>query len=393
MTSLLQARRRAEEFAAAVDGGDSGRTGGEEIAHLLQLVETLRDQPRVEPRPQFAGDLRTRLMAEAETVLKPETANLLLPARERGRRERRLVAAASAFVLVGGTATMAAASQTSLPGDALYPIKRGIERAEAGLSLSEAGKGRDLLSHASHRLAEVEGLIDAGSVQSRPRVPETLAEFSASATEGSALLLRAFSRTGDADAIVTVRLFASDAIATLEELAGDVPGDVQGDLSAAAILLQEIDTEAASLCGGCAADLPVVEVPDIFLARAEVDRALDRAAGADLENSHPVVVRKGVVPAAKSSAGKPSAGKPSPAPVSAPGSPVAGTPAPEDDTVADDTPSPLPSPKPWKQLQPPLLPGLEGEQAVTDDQTVTEELTGVVETLLPDPNPDTSLLD
>jgi hypothetical protein len=392
MTSVFQTRRRAEEFAAALDGAGPRRAGSEEITDLLQVVDTLRSQPQVAPRASFTGELRSRLMTEAEATLRPETANLLLPVGRPGRRERRLAAAASALVLVGGTATMAAASQSSLPGDTLYPIKRGIERAEVGLSMSEAGKGEQLLTHASQRLVEVERLVRSGSVQSGPRVPETLGEFSESAAAGSALLFRAFEDSGDVGVVVAVRTFATDGVATLEGLAAQVPSDVQDDLSAAALLLREIDREAVSLCGSCA-DLPVVEVPDTFLARAEIDAALDRAAGASLDNSHPVVVPKGVVPATETSAattGSPSAqAAPKPQPV------------PESEDEASAAPSPpLPSPTlaqpaPW----PTPLPDLGGEEVTTGDttgdETVSEDLadglTGVVETLLPDT--DTGLID
>ncbi len=372
MTSLFQARRRAEEFAAVVDGrAESRHAGSEEITSLLGLVGALREQAPVEPRPEFARDLRGRLMVEAETALRPESANLLLPQRERSRRERRLVAAASAFVLVGGTATMAAASQGSLPGDALYPIKRGIEQAEAGLSMSSAGKGKDLLSQASHRLVEVEGLVDAASVQNAPRVPQTLADFSASADQGATLLFDAFRESGDPEAIVAVRTFTTEGIATLEGLADEVPVDAQDELSAAAVLLQEIDGEATALCGGCAADLPVVEVPDILLARAEVTRALGRAAGADLDNNHPVVVPKAALPA-----------RPQPA---------APTPAEDPTDTSGEAPTPtLPSPD-LKDPQewPSLLPGLEGGTTTKNDEpsateSLADGLSGVVETLLPD---------
>jgi hypothetical protein len=374
---VFQARRRAEEFAAVVDGqAESRRAGSEEITTLLGLVSALREQAPVEPRAEFASDLRSRLMLEAETALRPETANLLLPHRERGRRERRLVAAASAFVLVGGTATMAAAAQSSLPGDALYPIKRGIEQAEAGLNMSTAGKGKDLLSHASDRLVEVEGLVGAESVQSEPRVPETLAEFSRSADEGATLLFDSFRESGDPESIVAVRSFATEGIATLETLAGEVPADAQDELAAAAILLQEIDGEASALCGSCAADLPVVEVPNIFLARAEVDEALSRAAGAKLDNNHPVVVPKGAVKA-------PATTTPDAAP-----SPSDGTTDAPDATPAP--PAPFPSPE-WEQPEdwPTLLPGLEdGTTTKNDEPSATEELadglSGVVETLLPE---------
>jgi hypothetical protein len=380
MTSLFQTRRRAEEFAAAVDGGESLRTASEETVRLLELVGTLRSQAPTEPRAEFAEDLRSRLMTEAETALRPETANLLLPVRERGRRERRLVAAASAFVLVGGTATMAAAAQSSLPGEALYPIKRGIEQAEVRLSMSPAGKGKDLLDHASGRLGEVRSLVGADSAQSEPRVPATLAEFSEAADEGAALLFQAFEETGDPDVIVAVRTFAAEGIGTLEGLVPEVGSDAQDELSAAAMLLGEIDRRAASLCGGCAPGLPAVEVPEIFLARAEVDRALDRAARADLQNSHPVVVPKGAVPAAQPPAAAPTdAAKPSPQ--ATPGSHGDDTP---------DGPSPLPSPSlEQPDSWPTLLRQLEdGKEASTDDKSLTGELaegvTGAVETLLPD---------
>lgn len=381
MTSLFQARRSAEEFASALDGAERRRAHGEEISDLLQVVETLRSQEPVAPREEFTSDLRSRLMVEAETALKPETATLILPQRQRGRRERRLVAAASAFVLVGGTATMAAAAQSSLPGDALYPIKRGIERAEVGLSLSEAGKGKDLLSHASDRLSEVQGLVGSGSAVAEPRVPETLAEFRDSAAEGSQLLLGAFRETGDPAAIVAVRTFTTEGIATLEALASEVPDTAQEELSAAALLLQEIDREADALCGTCASDLPAVEVPDIFLARAEVDEALDRAAGTKLTNSHPVVVPKGAVDAAKPPA--------TPEPAS---TPTAGASAAPEEAPAPTAPLPTPT---WEKPEswPSLLPGLEdGTSTKTDDKSTTEEvtedlnegLTGIVETILPD---------
>ena len=70
MTSLFTARRRAEEFAAAVDGG--ARSVGAhraEVAELVGVVTALRSHQDAAPRPEFVGDLRARLMTEAGTVL------------------------------------------------------------------------------------------------------------------------------------------------------------------------------------------------------------------------------------------------------------------------------------------------------------------------------------
>lgn len=385
MTPLFQARRRVEDFAAAVDGTAGRHARGGEISTLLEVVAALRDQAPVEPRPEFAQDLRTRLMLEAETALEPGSATLLLPVRQRGPRERRLAAAAAAFVLVGGTTTMAAAAQSALPGDVLYPIKRGIERAEAELNLSPAGKGEDLLDQASDRLVEVEGLLATPSSRTEPRVPETLEEFSGTAAEGSELMFEAFNATGDPDTIVTVRTFTAEAIATLEGLAAEVPAEAQGELTAAAVLMSDIDSEAASLCSGCAPELPLVEVPGVLLARAEVDRALDLAGSRELDNNHPVVVPKDTAGNLREATG------------------IAPPPAPADDPTTDAAPAPapaLPSPTWQPEEWPKLLPGIEadtgtgtGTTTKNDDGAVgdvTDTLGDAVETILPDTG---SLLD
>ena len=382
MTSVFQARRRAEEFAAAVDGAATSSARREqELTTLLEVVASLREQESVAPRAEFARDLRSRLMLEAESALAPQTPSLVLPVRQRGRRERRLVAAASAFVLIGGTTTMAAAAQSALPGEALYPIKRGIERAEAELSMSPAGKGEDLLRQASSRLAEVRSLVgDTGNVQVEPRVQQTLESFGATADEGSAVLFEAYHESGDPQTVVTVRTFAAEGIAELEQLAPIVPSEAQDELAAAAMLLHDIDREAASLCSGCAADLPLVEVPGIFLAHAEVERALALASHRDLDNNHPVVVRRDAAP---------DAAEPSTAPDS---DPVGAT----DPTAGPTAPAPLPSPSVEPGTWPSLLPGLDGTKtgsgstsdgsAETLSKDIQDGLSGVVETLLPDPD-------
>lgn len=364
MTSLFQARRRAEDFAAAVDDRGAGRrAGGEEITALLEVVDTLREQPAVEPRAEFAADLRDRLMLDAQTALSPQAAHLRLPARERGRRERRLVAAASAFVLVGGTTTIAAASQSALPGEALYPVKRGIERVEAGLNTSSAGKGHDLLAQARDRLVEVERLVESGSEPSHSQVPDTLTTFSATAAEGSTLMFEAFGESYDRALVVEVRTFTRDGAATIEDLAESVPAGARDELAAAAVLLAEIDREAAELCDTCAPGLPAVEVPGILLTRAEVDRALALAAAQVLANDHPVEVSDEMLALTRQAAEQ------VPLPTDAPG---AGT---DTGVQAPGAPAhPLPAPTLAPGDWPSLLPGLDGATTSgTDTSDPTEK--------------------
>ena len=296
MTTLFTVRRRAEEFAAAVDSdARSADAHNAEVDHLVGVVSAMRAHQDTIPRQEFASDLRDRLTTEAERVLTAANAGLALPVRARGARERRLVAAASAVVLIGGTAGMAAAAQNALPGEALYPIKRGIERAEAGLSMSQAGKGQDLLHQATDRLNEVQGLLSKDPVQSTPQVPETLDEFSQQATEGADLLLGSFQETRDPSAVIEVRTFAGDGIKLLEQLAENVPPEAQDELAAAAETLRDIDEQAAAMCSTCATDMPDLQIPGLILARSEVDRALGMVPSTGLDNSHPVVVPKGTV--------------------------------------------------------------------------------------------------
>jgi len=378
MTSMFSARKRAEEFAVVVDGGTPSRP---ELAELAGVVTTLRGFEAPAPRAEFAADLRVRLMAEAATTLSPSTATLVLPTRPRGKRERRLVAAASAVVFIGGTASMAAAAQSALPGEALYPIKRGIEQAQTGLSTSPAGKGRDLLSQANDRLTEVQGLLIDGSPSQQPQIPQTLADYTDQARRGSSLMMRSFQDTQDPASIIAVREFAAHGLTALHALAGTAPADAQDDLATAATTLSDIDQQARDLCADCAAGLPDLQVPPMFLASAEVQRALSSVDAARLDNSHPVVVDKRAVK--------------SPAPVVTSTAPAKTVP------LAQATPAaPESSPTPSTGLPVPQLPGVD-EQAKkgstdlgkTVDATVTgitDGLGGVAETLLPDP---TSPLD
>lgn len=296
MTALFHARQRVEEFAAAVDAPH--RQVSEELRPLVAVTQALRSHAEADlaamPRADFAAELRARLMSEAAEVLTPGSP-LVLPTRPRGRRERHLVAAASAVVLLGGSAGMAAAAQDALPGDALYPVKRGIERAEAGLSVSSSGKGRDLLQQADGRLTEVQDLLADGSLARSSRVSQALQDFTAQAEQGSGFLMDAYRADRDPSSIVTVREFSAQGITRLQEIARTAPPEAQEELTAAALTLREIDVRASGLCTSCAADLPTLEVPGIFLVAAEADRALTAVDPSRLDNSHPFLVPKDLV--------------------------------------------------------------------------------------------------
>jgi hypothetical protein len=319
MTSLLRSRQRAQELDARVEARVAGRVDGaarpdDEMDRLVGVVATLRrtaeDDPAT-PREAFAADLRARLMTEAAHALTPQAASLRLPARPRTstRRDRRLVAVATATILLGGTAGMAAAAEHALPGEALYPVKRGIERVETRLSGSDAGRGRDLLAQASGRLVEVRGLLDENAADADLRVPSTLAAFTSQAREGSDLLLASYQATGDPADVRAVQSFAATQLRTLEGLDADVPSGAQGALRDAVLALGSIDSRAEGLCGTCS-DLAPLDVPATFLVASEAHRALDAAGATRLDNSHRVLVPPDLLRANRQPSGRTSAKPP-----------------------------------------------------------------------------------
>ncbi len=67
-----------------------------------------------------------------------------------------------AIALLVGSVGVAYASDDALPGDNLYGVKRGLERAALAISLSAAGDAELLLDQANKRIAEVEELVRRG---------------------------------------------------------------------------------------------------------------------------------------------------------------------------------------------------------------------------------------
>ncbi|HET8560170.1 MAG TPA: DUF5667 domain-containing protein [Marmoricola sp.] len=260
MKSLLPAHRAAEEFAIAVDGHTDDAIA-DRYASLVEVVTRLRDHHQPEPRPEFVADLRSRLMTAAETELvattTPPRVSRVRPPR---RRERPLAAAAAALVFVGSTAGMAAAAQESMPGDALYPLKLGIEQASVALHTSDAGKGADLLDQAGTRLSEVRGLLDAGAPASN--VNDTLRSFTATAGQGADLLFRAYQEGGDDQDITTVRSFTHTQMAALVRLAPEAPKQSRDSFAEAAATVAAIDQQARVLCAACGGAGAPLAVPD-----------------------------------------------------------------------------------------------------------------------------------
>jgi hypothetical protein len=286
-------RRRAEQFAAVADGQSPGGAYDGRYDDLLQLVGALRAVPEPVARPEFVADLRSRLVAEVAVtpvVAAAEADRLRLrpddPGRVRNPRERRLAVALGSFALVGATATMAVVAQSALPGDTLYPLKRGIENAHAGISVGDDGKGSTVLANASTRLSEIEQLARDGRGADHPAaVSDTLNDFTEQASEASDLLLASYADEGDPAQVAKVHTFTASSMVSLADLDGQLPESAEDEWVHAVTTLMRIDDQAKLACPSCSGTdlttvaptlptigtgygtnvLPAINLPDIVL--------------------------------------------------------------------------------------------------------------------------------
>jgi len=266
MISLSKARREADEFARALD--DPGYAGGAPYAELLGTVALLRAEHQPTPRPEFVSDLRERLMAAADEAIVPSTAST--PARVQTvapmhPHRRRLATLAAGLTIVGGTAGVAAAAQGTLPGDSLYPVKRGLETLQLHLATSDSARGRDLLDQASTRLSEAKALLsDSTDSRSVSLASEALDAATSSANDGAKLLFDNYASSRSTSDVTTVRSFAANQMDTVDQIAKLTPA-VTPVVSQLGDALAAIDQKARSLCLTCLDGSPAVSLPESIL--------------------------------------------------------------------------------------------------------------------------------
>ncbi|WP_134741203.1 DUF5667 domain-containing protein [Nocardioides sp. 503] len=268
MTPAFTARRRAEEFSSLVEA-TSGPTDARYV-DLLELVQGLRAVPPVEARPEFVAGLRERLMTAADSALAPatdaETRARLTVTPRRTPRERRVAVAIGGFAIVAATTSMAMAAQTALPGDTLYPLKRALENARAGVQSDDGDRGSALLHNASGRLEEADELAqDRGDGAA---IADTLHAFSDQASAASDALIADYQSTGEESPIAELRDFTADSLAELEGLESLVPDEARGALIQAVQVLGQIEQQAIYVCPTCAPGLAPVPAAAVDTVRS-----------------------------------------------------------------------------------------------------------------------------
>ncbi len=275
MTGRLWGDRRAEAFQNALDGHVD--LTEPELVEFVQLAHALRDVPPVALGSEARDSIRAQLVAEADTVLSPGA-----PAPAQPRRRRRVVrtvagSAAAAAALSGG---LVAVSADALPGEVLYPIKRGVEQLELTFGGGGASNGTTHLDHASERLGEATSLAKSGG--DSEQVSSALRDFTTDTRAGTEQLLRTYGSDNDRGAIDAIRSFARDSAAQLRDLAPMLGTSTDTVFTRAVAAVETADQRAIEACPTCAGG-PAVQVPYMVdpIGRLDALPGRDRHGGKD----------------------------------------------------------------------------------------------------------------
>lgn len=367
MISVPTPRRRADDFQAALSR--PATSSSTELDSLVALATQLRAEGASAPvpRPEFSASLRERLMSEADSVLVPITADdeaklRLRTSPKAPRRQRRIAAVVAAAALIGGTSTVAYASQDALPGDSLYQVKRGLEGARNTITLSDSARGAVTLRHAQQRLAEVQGLVAREDARSAAAVAGALDDFADQADEAATLLLADAAETGRDRGPAELRAFVAESVAILDNVAPALGNGDREALGRAVSVLRGIDEAALELCPTCGTG-GAVELP---VALSSASDLFDSGYAGDLPEL-PTVTEALDLPPGSVNGGGATGSLEAPAPTPAPEAPEQQpSPAPEQGSGGSSGSSPAPSPST------PAAPAVPGVPEVVPPGGITE---------------------
>lgn len=214
--------QRALDRIAAGSPAAAGRGGGD-LDALVALAARLASALPAEAPPRFRARLQADLQAEL-AARRPR------PRHGWRRLMPRLVGAAMAVVLV--LSTSVAVSADSVPGDALYPVKRAAEDLRWVLSVTPARRARVEIDIARARLDEVQALVSRGVAVDAGVIDAVITAH--------AELLAAAHTAGDAEVLAEAIDTVDASHQALTRLAQDAPAAVSSGLTAAARQLRAL---------------------------------------------------------------------------------------------------------------------------------------------------------
>ncbi|MFP3898915.1 MAG: DUF5667 domain-containing protein [Dehalococcoidia bacterium] len=209
----------------------------ERLEPLLRIALRIRRVPDVKPSLAFRTRARAWLMQEingrasvSERAWLPRTSPMrrMTGARRFGLARMAAAIGLGLFVLAGGTAY---ASQASLPGDVLYPVKLGTEQIGMVLSGGDVARAERGLAFADRRIEEVQALTEEGRSEYLDRAVD---KYEYALDAALARIEEADNRGMDTENITTLAAEATASHAqALEKVYGEVPEQAQSAIERA----------------------------------------------------------------------------------------------------------------------------------------------------------------
>jgi hypothetical protein len=189
----------------------------DDVARLLQSARLLPGAMVRSVAPAVAEDHLATLRRDRARAF------VVVPtARRRGLRAGAVALLAGAVLLLGAGGAVAASSN-ALPGDALYGVKRAVERISLAMHRDPVGRAALHLQLAKTRLDEIQALIDAG------RDPGgDVGDFEAELSAAEEDALNALALGKDADALLAhVQEMITKHLQTLRNVLAAAPPQAQ----------------------------------------------------------------------------------------------------------------------------------------------------------------------
>ena len=157
-------RERSEALDRLIDALDLPQSASDDLRPLVALAAELRRS--LAPAASTVL-IRDRVLSR---VLRQARAQTPAARRRSATERRRPLILRPAYAIAGLALTLgltfgtgaAYAAESTLPGDALYPVKRSLEEVRLALSVTAAGDAALAASFTDRRLAEVETLTERG---------------------------------------------------------------------------------------------------------------------------------------------------------------------------------------------------------------------------------------
>lgn len=240
-----------EALEAVLEGLTAPDDAPRSLNRLASLATAVRDHTEVEtPSDDFRTRLRVELLEVAAegrpASLRDRVADRVDVATARVRHSLRAAGAAAVASSLIGTAGVAAAAQSALPGDVLYSVKGLTEDARLAFASGDVERGRLHLGYARERLDEVEVGRDRLSPD---QLTTSLDQLDREAAAGADELLGAAADGQGPTLLDELDEFTAEVRGRLLDLSPDLPLSVRPAAERSLEVLRRIDLQVTGLFG------------------------------------------------------------------------------------------------------------------------------------------------